>query len=479
MISQPSKTDSITLTVTNNVGSTHHCQLQPNEGVFVGKSSNCRVQLAGEGLSPIQCRIELDGGTVWVQDWMSESGTLVNGKAIDTKVELAETDVIQIGTHEIRLSNEQTVVNADKPSDETYPEHIAASPQQIAHLAAEQHADVNVHDETESLRNETISIPNDRLGAGTASSREEPAAEPLDVNPTPPLIDSESMDLDADFFDFEEEETYDRETVALLHAEIEDLQAALAQRDAERALSEQAPGPANSESIDANSDTMLQRMQQLIDEANRSDERVAILEEMLCAAEVASRSEQEERNQLEAWVGDIEKRIGQREDEHKAEINALRLRIKEAGNEQERLQKQLRLTAGGGRAPEHFEEALENLQSRNTELQTKFEECEKERATLERRLKQQAEEAERSLRDERVALAQEQAKVSRMRFELSNKLTDIEEIPKSDNQADNETSQKIRVLREHLREIHEQEKQEAKEASIATRLSKLWKRVEY
>jgi hypothetical protein len=285
--------------------------------------------------------------------------------------------------------------------------------------------------------------------------------------------------MDIDFFNFEEEETYDRETVALLQAEIEDLRAALAQRDAEQFGQQTDHGPANSAGVEADSDSVVIRMQELIDEANRSDERVAILEEMLFASEHTSRSEQEERSQLEAWVGDIEKRIGQREDEHKAEIDALRQRLEESSLQQERLQKQLRQAASGGRAPEHFEEALENLQAGNVELQNKFAESEKERLSLERRIEQQAEEQERALRDERVSLAQEKAKVSRMRFELSNKLSDIEEMPKTENQLDTETAHKIRTLREHLREIHEQEKQEAKEASLATRLTKLWKRIEY
>ncbi len=289
----------------------------------------------------------------------------------------------------------------------------------------------------------------------------------------------ESMDIAADFFEFEEEESYDRETVALLHAEIEDLQAALAQRDAEQFSRGIDQVPAEPASVEGDTDAVLSRMQELIDEANRSDERVAILEEMLFAAEVASRSEQEERCQLEAWVGDIEKRIGQREDEHKAEIDALRQRLKESNLQQERLQKQLRQAATGGRAPESYEETLENLQSRNLELQDKYAESEKERLSLERRLEQQSEDQERALRDERVSLAQEQAKVSRMRFELSNKLSDIEEMPKTENQLDTETAHKIRTLREHLREIHEQEKQEAKDAPLAKRLAKLWKRVEY
>ena len=83
------------------------------------------------------------------------------------------------------------------------------------------------------------------------------------------------------------------------------------------------------------------------------------------------------------------------------------------------------------------------------------------------------------MREERAKLAKEQAAVSRLRYELSSKLTEIEQMPKSDNRADQETGQRIRALREHLREIHEQEKDEVKESTLATRLAKLWKRVEY
>ena len=289
------------------------------------------------------------------------------------------------------------------------------------------------------------------------------------------------MDLDNDFFKFEEEETYDRETVALLHAEIEDLQAALAQRDADGLYerSDQSHIEVAPSQFRRNSDDVLQRMQDLIDEANRSDERVAILEEMLYAPEEASRSEKEERNQLEAWVGDIEKRIGQREDEHVAEIEALRQRLEESALQQERLQRQLRQAAAGGRAPQQYEETLENCKRATKNCRTNLAESTKERLSLEQRIEQLAEEKERVIRDERAVIAQEQAKVSRLRFELSSKLADFEELPKTENHGDKETAHRIQTLREHLREIHEQEKKEDKEASLATRLAKLWKRVEY
>ena len=98
---------------------------------------------------------------------------------------------------------------------------------------------------------------------------------------------------------------------------------------------------------------------------------------------------------------------------------------------------------------------------------------------MQQQLDKATQDQEALLREERAKLAKEQAQASRLRYELSTKLAAIEEMPKNDNSADREASEKIRTLREHLREIHEQEKQEEKEASLATRLSKLWKRVEY
>ncbi len=224
---------------------------------------------------------------------------------------------------------------------------------------------------------------------------------------------------------------------------------------------------------------MLKRMQELIDEANRSDERVAILEEMLYTSEEANRSEHEERQQLEAWVGDIEKRIGQREAEHAAEIEALKQRLEQSNQQQEHLQRQLRQAACSGSAPKQYEETLENLQASNVALQDQLLESQKQCSGLEQRLEQLSGEQESLLREERASIAKEQAKISRLRFELSSKLADFEALPKTENHADKETAHRIQTLRQHLREIHEQEKQEEKEASLATRLAKLWKRVDY
>jgi hypothetical protein len=293
-------------------------------------------------------------------------------------------------------------------------------------------------------------------------------------------IEPESVDLDGDFFGQDDEQTFDRETVALLQAEIEDLRAALAERDADHSPDSSVAFADFASCDEEPADDVLQRMEQLIEEANRSDERVSLLEEMLHAAEDASRSEREERDQLEAWVRDIEGRIGQREDEHHAEIDVLKNRLQESVSSQERLQKQLRLASAGngGAASKQVEEMLEALQRRNRELQESLAESQKQCTLLERRLAAAESGQDEILRAERATLAKEQAKVARLRYELSGKLAEIEQSSKSENVADQVNGQRIRALREHLREIHEQEKHEAKESSLVTRLAKLWKRVE-
>ena len=523
MISEQTKHAVVTLTATSKSGAIKRHELAEDQGIFIGKSSNCGFQLDGEGLSDIHCRIGFDDGEVWVQDWMSAEGTLVNGQEIASNEKLDVGDIIKIGHHEIKVAYgtmanvtdaesagaaQQPVASVSKPQPQSStPE--PASPSEPTASATRLESESAIEPSPESGVESTsrsgdsdqklpaaaepqITEPKATESEATVSEAAEPDAAEPDAAPeaaeqgvsrvteAAETADDEpaSIDFSADFFEFEEEETYDRETVALLQAEIEELQTQLAQRDAERAhASVQTPVADNNPE---ESDQVLQRMQDLIDEANRSDERVAILEELLLAAEDASRSEMDERAQLEAWVGDIEKRVGQREEEHVAELDALRLRLEQSSEQQDRLQQQLRHAATGGSAPKDYEDTLEDLQQSNRQLQDELSEAQKQCRVLEQRLTEQSAGGEEALRAERAALAQEQAKIARLRFELSSKLESMDEgMPKSNNTADRETAHRIQTLRQHLREIHEQEKQEEKQASLTTRLAKLWKRTEY
>lgn len=420
MIMQPTKNGSVTIIAATDDGEEMRYDLPPNEGVFVGRSGNCGFKLPDAGIADIHCRVEYEAGKLWIQDWMSNGGTRVNGESIWTKVEIPEQAEIRIGTHTLSF------VNHASNGPDGNPDSFEPS-------------------ETDQANEREINTPD------------------------------ELFDLEVEFFDDAGDGDFDPEVVEVLQAEIDQLRAELAQREADQRAELEI---SRDEQPAEQSDEVLERMQDLIDEANRSDERVAILEEMLQAAETANRLEQEERQNLEAWVGDIEKRIGQREDEHAAEIELVRNRLEESVSLQEQLQRRLHRAASNGKGSAQHDETLKELQHSCQDLQARLAETQKENLSLQQRVEQSTESQEHLLREERAKIAQEQAKVSRMRFELTEKLSAIEELPKSENSGDQAAADRISTLRQHLREIHQQEKQAERDAPLTTKLARLWKRVE-
>jgi hypothetical protein len=224
------------------------------------------------------------------------------------------------------------------------------------------------------------------------------------------------------------------------------------------------------------SERMMQRMRQLIDEANRAEERVLLLEEMLHAAEDCNRAEAEERTHLMAWVGDIEKRIGQREQEQRAEADVLRRRLKESQNEVKRLQGKIKqfATSQTDSAPVNVDSSLDELQERNHALENRLAESERIQRELHSKLDNQGEANEVALREERAKLAKESAEVSRMRFEFAQRLKEDEAIPPSG------TNQRLQgLLDEHRRELKKMSAEREQESTTLTgRLRGLWTRVD-
>ena len=286
--------------------------------------------------------------------------------------------------------------------------------------------------------------------------------------------------FDASIFEVDEDETYDKETVALLRAEIEHLQAALAQRQvgAWGGLNDEEPTIGGTTVAGDHADAVLARMQELIDEANRSDERVAMLEELLLATELASDAEREERRQLEAWVDDIEQRLTQREAEHQAEIGLLREQLARTEKAQERLVQQLRQAAGEQTASQHYHEHLDQLQHDYQKLQQELAESQQQCAKLQQQLTQMAEEPQQALREERIQLAEEQKQIANLKLELSAQLTNLKAPALPPGRVDGDADQRIQALRDPLLQIHQQDQQAAKAASLAGRFKRLWQRVD-
>ncbi|MEC7679596.1 MAG: FHA domain-containing protein [Planctomycetota bacterium] len=93
----------VTLLVMNHQGVRRDHTLEPNQGVFVGKSSNCGIQLNDESLADIHCRLELSEGKLHLQRWPSADAVLLNQKAIESGCGLDVNDVIEVGSYEIRI----------------------------------------------------------------------------------------------------------------------------------------------------------------------------------------------------------------------------------------------------------------------------------------------------------------------------------------------------------------------------------------
>jgi hypothetical protein len=266
----------------------------------------------------------------------------------------------------------------------------------------------------------------------------------------------------------------------LLRAEVEQLQAELAQHDVQIAeMTEMAALEANSgvaDVVEPHEDTtaLVERLEQLLDELERKDEQVAALEDLLNATEAASRADQEERRQLEAWVRDIEGRIGQRESEWKAAEEKLLRRIDELAAERDRAEQAMEEALSGGRTTMHMQGMVENLRRQIAEREKLLEESDRSRAELERSAGfDPRAQVEEMLREERLELARQQASVARERVELESARTRLQ---RHGEYADSED--RIRALRQHLQEIQTVEKQEREERSLSTRLSRLWNRLD-
>ena len=527
-------------------GQRRSVELAPGKNLFVGASAHCGLQLDGGDVSSLQCLMMLEAGTVAIQDWASKSGTFVNGEAITVRTELSPQDEVRIADYRIRVHPQQT--SSSTPDEtpttpsgramKTAPSSPAlsspapaVSPGMPARRVGDPAADgLASQIDAESVRQESAddeplsdavrssdvdATPN----AGRFSDAEpvsdaehDADVEPLDLGegilgdgdwgvpssdvPAPPAVsdpfgaERESVDLDAeDVFRFDDDEfggdQFDRETIELLRAEIDELQTALAQREEQidSLLAERAPESPRDDTndLEQRSEAMLQRLQDLLDEVEGHDERVATLEELLRAAEEANQAEQEERAQLDAWVGDIERRVVQREEEWKAETDALRRQIAQTRRERDHAQQQLREAATPGEAPAALQETLDQLQRQNGQLQQDLDAAGKEISGLRQQLEQSESREEESLREERAAIARERAEVARLRHELQQQSAMENALPTAKKQPDREFADRLKTLREHLKEIHEEERQEQsqRESALGARISRLWKRLEY
>jgi hypothetical protein len=490
--------------------------LERNNSLFVGSGSNCRILLRGRDIDPIHCMFWINDDCVLrIQDWNTGGKTVVNGQSVTAETVLSSGDKVEICDYLIVpvLSQEDHQLIAGRLGY-SHPATVSASDQPPTE--SQMHADkldassrCNVDDSAFPAETQTEPIKIDAVAV------EPPSPEPADSAPVCDRASeleeecvwdqeySDRLELEAGpFFDMQELSSSQAiddsrvEEVELLRMEVEQLRFELAQRDAHpqfdgNALGTQVVWETEPNPVDDDQTVQLvNRLEDLLEELQSSDERVRGLEELLQFSDQAAQAEQEERQQLESWVTEIEQRVSQREAESDAEISRVMDRLKEAQTQYRHVEVQLKqvLQSKGTKLADASKELIQKSREQIHDLQQRLESANHENERLRRQVqcnegevkaREELLQMEQKLMEVEVKSSRERAELARQRAELENLKDELEHKLNSSKVVDNADS-RVEAMRQHLRDIHEEEKialEEKRQRSLSGRISRLLNRV--
>ncbi len=427
------------LSVTSGNRRVGYHALADGESVIVGSGGNCGVRLDNQSVSSIHCVIRLSDGQLFVQDWCSNLGTLLNGVRVDEETQVPDGSTIRIGQYEI-VVNLLDVSGGSSSREVPFEFKQASTSEPASRVEEEPGLDTWVGAEADGQDLPLASIAQ-QLDEGD-SSCEAPALIDLDSQqavehelvlnrPEDNATGASAEPSDRPRSKRLSLEGIDPEIVSLLQAEIECLQSDLLDKDRQLADLE---GLIESQSLeaagvdDSQTETLVARLEQLLEELDGSDQRIRVLEDLLQAEQDVTRAQQEERAQVEAWLNDIERRITSREEEWKAERETLLRRVDQIKAERDEADRQLASAENSPHGVASQQSVVKELRERIDKLQDELSVEQRHRLTLEHELDElkskSPEEArqeyiESALREDRLKLAQEQAALSRERAQLS------------------------------------------------------------
>ena len=471
--------DSLFLLVENPTGDRSTISLEPDAYLFAGSGSGCHVPLCGTNISPIHCMIWMESDdTVHVQDKDTTGQTMMNGKPIKT-APMVLGDELTIGEYRLSLTTNEVTVNATS--------FIQEPPsQECADVATATDTWSTNNEAAEPMSNESVYEPEEVMPepAAELETQEDTAFAPPSPAPSP---ENEGWDFDfapeEDTWDAMEGESNCQENeVQMLRMEVEQLRFELAERDAQMTQMDQPVDCDHEESHAPETEKLVMRLEELLDELQGSDDRVQQLEELLRLSDTATEAEKQERQQLENWVGEIEDRVSQRESESVAELERanqqLQFSQKRIQDLETRIDKVLNSSdhVDSG-AVKEFQQQLQRAQAQyqqvneeNLQLKSQLEE--QQRAV---RAEEEFETLQQKLLEMEVNTSRERAEMARQRAELEKLRHELEESSKSRTDLEDSNS-RVRAMRLHLREVHEQEQKEKKERSLGARISRLLSR---
>jgi len=78
----------------------------PENGLLIGRSSDCYLCLADEFISAKHCRIFLENEELFIEDLGSTNGTFIDGIQVGKKSSLESGQKVQIGITELKIAQE-------------------------------------------------------------------------------------------------------------------------------------------------------------------------------------------------------------------------------------------------------------------------------------------------------------------------------------------------------------------------------------
>ena len=456
--------------------------MEEGSSLIVGNSNACGLAVSHPSISERHSILRWADGVLALSDWHSDAGTFVNDEQISAEVTLQANDRVRLGEIELQVafpaetteknpsalplqsagaSGEAATDSATESAATTTGKPLAAKPNVLVQQLEKQLAELT--EENRQLQEELENQLSMQSDFGSTSSTPEVPADWSDENNAAQLGE--------------------------LQDEVIRLEAELAER--ERELDEWA---SQGEAIVDPSETaaLVDRLEKLLEELGQADHRVNSLEDLLRASDEAHAAELEERKQITNWLDEIESRVAQRDHEWQAQIRKLQgqlelatsqLKKSEAGRVQD-------ARAAGDEHVARLETQVVELREECRDLAGQLQNAHEQIETLEQKNRELSGETEDGeiphafrefLRTKELELAQERAELARAKAELGR----LQQDPNPKMQvadAVGNSDIRVRALREHLKEIHDQEEQEKSERknnrSLASRIASLWQRLD-
>lgn len=425
-------------------------EIREGERLFVGADESSEIRLTDEGVASTHCVFSADGGVISVRDCYSESGTLVDGNRI-REMQLTANAEIRVGA--ARISVQLDSGNLPTPPFTSPPHDTSEKRAPVSEQA--EYEDHTIHEQQPESPFKTIEDLQLQLQQAHAE------VEVLQNRLTQSVASVTTVETDP----------YQEEMIELLRAEVMDLQNALAERDlhsTDQSNAETEIPHGGDVTNQPDAERLDERLEQLLAELQLRDEQVATLTDLLETAEEASGAEREERNQMSAWLKDIEERFGSREQEWHIQLAKFEQSIEQLTNERDRAVSVMNADTSNAKL-EATEKLMTSLRHAAESQRQQLQESEQTIAKLQSELKQVD---HSQTREQLVQLAEQRAEVARQRQELdAARQSEARSAP-------NEATLKLQVLRQHLNEIHNQEQQEKEERKLSNRIAKLWGRMD-